>query len=529
MITIGNKEYRNLEEQVLENKRLIAEHYQATNLPLNLAGIEVIGETTGDPSLDDKVGSKFGDTYVQVDGQNTILWVWSRPNADAGHFEAYWLAIPFTSVGPQGPKGDKGNTGDKGIRGSQWFIGSGEPSWANSYIEGDIYLNIQNGDIYHVHKFFGSLIWVREFNIKGPQGDPGPRGLQGEPGEPGPQGIQGIQGDKGGVFEWIGYVESTEQLPSPASLNNLAIGYLVGTVSPYKLYVQIGETPETAYWKDTGNLSSGTQVYSSSSEEYFTEWDADTKLDKYTPTTSDSYDKLYGVDKSTGARKMFNVNTAQVGNTIAQRQANGNIKVAVSPIEASDAASKGYVDKRIPLPTSASTFETIPVVLRNTINTINYVTLSNGVASDVIVKRAENGNINLPPTVLINDGNYAASPNKVLELMGKNTFIESITIPKGETLSNAININDYGVYLVKGSSEIGYNISGSYREPSGNLHLIFVAPENNFTRIVHLYTSGLLSGYNELDGELQSNITIRNTNPNAGCRVLKLHLTHSTL
>ena len=75
----------------------------------------------------------------------------------------------------------------------------------------------------------------------------GIQGIQGIKGERGIQGIQGIKGDKGdvgGIVNIRGLVDNVNQLPTPTSLQNLSIAYLVGTNK--ELYIQIGETPETA-------------------------------------------------------------------------------------------------------------------------------------------------------------------------------------------------------------------------------------------------------------------------------------------
>jgi hypothetical protein len=56
---------------------------------------------------------------------------------------------PMGPAGPMGPRGAQGETGVPGMRGSRWYTGIGPPGIvADSRIEGDMYLNESNGDVY---------------------------------------------------------------------------------------------------------------------------------------------------------------------------------------------------------------------------------------------------------------------------------------------------------------------------------------------------------------------------------------------
>ena len=81
---------------------------------------------------------------------------------------------------------------------------------------------------------------------------PGPQGPQGPQGEQGPQGPQGIAGPTTSVDKIYGIVASTSNLPDPVTLQDTSAAYLVGSASPYDLYVQVGATPETAVWTNMG-------------------------------------------------------------------------------------------------------------------------------------------------------------------------------------------------------------------------------------------------------------------------------------
>lgn len=519
MIEINEYDFRNLEEQVLKNKEDIAKHYQATNLPLNLAGIEVIGEITDPEQLEDKVGTVFGQAYVQVVDRDTTLWIWSRANPDAGYNQPYWLDVPFTTEGPKGDRGLTGERGPQGIRGSQWFSGLGQPQTISGYNVGDYYINVQTGNIWHLHNLDGSIEWVLEGNIKGPEGPQGPRGEKGEQGPEGPIGEMGPQGERGALFSSLGYVSSVDQLPDPSVLDDLNVAYVVGSVPPYTMYVQIGVSPLTATWKSLGPINTGTQVYDSETQTYYTSWDTNTKVDKMV----NNEQRTYAYVNNGGDEEKIRVTTGATSNAIAQRLASGHLQVPEDPTSSNYATSKIYVDNKtnskIDKPSNTASLDRVPIIQKNSSN-IDYIAVSNGVAADIVVKRDSTSNITLPGKDAIVNANSAASVEKVLDMIQNNVKITSNTIPAGQSWPELITRNDNGSFLIKGNSTLRYWLSGQYRTVTATLHLIFIAPESNFKRIVHFYTSGLLSGYNELDGELQSDIEISNNQSAGGIRVI---------
>ena len=292
MITIDGKQLRNLEEQVLKNKQDIARHYQATQLPINLAGITVIGSITDPADLEGKVGEQFGDAYVQVVGEDTKLWIWTRSNPDAGEDTDYWIDIPFTTVGEQGPIGPVGPRGEKGERGSKWYIKSEAPTSAVGYLEGDVVYVPGEGNIYHLHKIGTQLVWVEEGSIIGPWGPQGPRGEQGPQGPVGPQGPRGFQGSVGRSIILAGRVDNIDQLPDPTT-QDVNTTYLVGTTTPYTMYVVTGSNINASNrsWTNSGPFNTGTLVEVQGEPVYT--FDADIKLDKstagYSPTGSSQF------------------------------------------------------------------------------------------------------------------------------------------------------------------------------------------------------------------------------------------------
>lgn len=284
MITYNGKELRNLEEQVRKNKEDIARHYQATQLPVNLAGITVIGSITDPAELDDKVGEMFGDAYVQVVGDDTKLWIWTRSNPDAGEDNDYWLDIPFTTIGEQGAPGPKGDKGDPGVRGSQWFSGTGQPTTTSGYNVGDYYINVETGNIWHLHTVGGKPTWLLEGNIMGPQGPQGNTGAAGPTGPRGPAGPQGRQGNPGQTVHILGTIESIDQLPDPSTVERNG-AYLLTRNN--ELYVVSGT--DTLSWLNVGPLNAGTIVSVHGS--YTPTFDADVKLDNMDNKTGDYWTK----------------------------------------------------------------------------------------------------------------------------------------------------------------------------------------------------------------------------------------------
>ena len=337
MIMIDGKEYRNLEEQVQKNKEDIAKHYQAMQLPLNLAGIEVIGSITDPSELDGVVGENFGDAYVQVVGEDTILWIWTRANPNAGEDEAYWLDIPFTTVGEQGAPGPIGPQGPQGTRGSLWFTGKIYPGFNTTYRDGDMYLNSTDGSVYRFKVGTLGHSWEPAGNISGPRGytgDTGADGPQGPKGERGPEGPQGPV-TPGVVINAI--LNSVDELPRPTELNNLSTAYIVNG----DLYIQIGPTPATAIWTNMGSFSGGGTTVFKNGVATVT-WDANTKLDKVTTTGGL---RAYCVGGN-GGQEMIPVKEDVVGKTLVRRTSTGQI-TAGYPHQDDHAATKAYVDEAI--------------------------------------------------------------------------------------------------------------------------------------------------------------------------------------
>jgi len=51
-------------------------------------------------------------------------------------------------TGPSGPEGPTGPEGPSGPRGNTWFYGNGTPGTIPTAVAGDLYLDLDTGDVY---------------------------------------------------------------------------------------------------------------------------------------------------------------------------------------------------------------------------------------------------------------------------------------------------------------------------------------------------------------------------------------------
>ena len=246
MLNFGNKEFRNLQEQVEKNAAdILTLNYGGA--VLSEFGIKVVGQINSasdlpDPSLYEE--TDVGNAYAVGTEPPYTLYILTRPFVVGDPLQ--WFNIgQFPVPGPKGDKGETGNTGAQGPRGNSIFSGSGTPEVSSTYKVDDIYIDVSTGYLY---KYMGTT-WSFSGSIRGPQGPQGIQGVQGATGPQGPQGAQGPQGNPGQSFTILGQVASVESLPSPSSVDN-GTAYLVGTAAPFHLYVLVLEPSRS--WFDTG-------------------------------------------------------------------------------------------------------------------------------------------------------------------------------------------------------------------------------------------------------------------------------------
>lgn len=259
MLKIGDKEYRNLEEQVLKNKEDIANHYNMDRVLADF-GIRVVGTLTSVDQLPEHYDGNYGDAYAVGTFAPYDFYIWTRADINSGHPDDYWLYIGALAIaGPRGPAGENGKQGEKGERGSIWITAQSAPTDAFKYKIGDQWLNATNGNVYTIQSTVdGNNVWRFVTSIKGPQGLPGIKGDKGDTGETGPQGERGPQGIGAAIVQIVGTITNVEQLPDPESvLTNYA--YLQDVNGSWHLWVIVG-LPGSYQWVDTGNMAVGSLV-----------------------------------------------------------------------------------------------------------------------------------------------------------------------------------------------------------------------------------------------------------------------------
>ncbi len=245
MLNFGNKEFRNLQEQVLKNANDIEEFKEASVI-LQEFGIKIVGEVSTVDELPDAttyVGS-YGDAYIVGISSPFDYYILTRPNDSIA--TNHWFNIgQFPLAGPQGEKGEKGDTGETG-QSSRWYYGASTPFSIPNPNKYDMCLDTSTGNVY----MYNGSAWQLLSNIIGPTGATGAQGPQG------PQGPQGEKGETGatgpaGAFDIKGLVASASDLPEVALMDK-GDAYFVGTTESSVIYaVAGGDDPSTWQWVQT--------------------------------------------------------------------------------------------------------------------------------------------------------------------------------------------------------------------------------------------------------------------------------------
>ena len=248
MLTIDNKIYRNLQEQVEANKLSIQLILEEKGI-LNQFGIRVIGKVDYVrelPEQDNLVHLEYGDAYAVGTETPYDLFIWTRKMTTTA--ADFWFNIgkfpqPSTVPGPVGPQGPAGKDGES----SKWYISLSAPSF--TAVNNDLCLNVNNGDVYAYEDG-----WVLKGSIKGPQGIQGLKGNDST--VPGPVGPQGPKGEPGANTTWylLGELTSVSQLPDPTNIRRDA-AYLVKVGEVNHIYAIAGTDNLT--WVDVGAAAYG--------------------------------------------------------------------------------------------------------------------------------------------------------------------------------------------------------------------------------------------------------------------------------
>lgn len=400
MLNYNNIEIRNLVEQVQ-----YLSDFHTENQALASWGIRIIGQLSDAALLPSEGDFQYGDAYAVGTEAPFDFYIWTRTSA-VGQPD-YWFPFGKISiVGPQGPQGIQGPEGNPGPS-TQWFTGTSLPSLITieNLKENDMYLQTNTGAVYQ----YKDSVWVFIANIKGPQGVQGIQGIPGEVGPQGPQGQKGDTGDVGGFINIAGILANTDQLPTPASLGNLTVAYLIGASAPYSLYIQVGSTSDTATWNDAGPFNAATLVMVEGQAQNV--WDADTKLDKVeNPSFATNITgAVYGVPNednpypvTVDENGMIPVTYGAIGNTIASRTRQGFIYGNSSQGEGvllADQEFYNYARDPYWLPNGATSGTIDGSIVGTLIAGSNKVIILDGEMYRQVYK--DNPNINTPPTTII--------------------------------------------------------------------------------------------------------------------------------
>ena len=303
MLNFGNKEFRNLQEQVYKNMIDISNIEEGAQVIAEF-GIKIVGQEDEAENLPDPAeyleveGHEYGDAFLVGTEAPYDYYVLTRSFEDDND-EPHWLNIGvFPAPGIQGPQGEQGPQGIQGPAGQDGATGA-----------------------------------------QGPQGIQGIQGIQGEKGE---KGDTGPQGPAGGFVEIYGVLSSSASLPAPATLQNLAAAYLVGS-DPYDMYIQMGSTISQAAWFNAGAFNNGTAVYANGS--FQASYNMDTKVsvvEGYTAPT------LYGQASGTGNGQTHPVyGTEPSASYIVQRDGNGDVYGPSSIVASNAYITKDYFQSNI--------------------------------------------------------------------------------------------------------------------------------------------------------------------------------------
>lgn len=329
MLNYGNKDFRNLQEQVYKNMNDIQDMMQGVNVLADF-GIKVVGQVDSSSDLPDPstYDGDYGDAYVVGESEPYDYYIFTR--AFEGEEEPQWFDLgQFPVPGPQGETGAQGPVGET----PNVAMEIGSVSTLNAGQNATVSIS-KSGTA-------SDPVFTISMGIpQGAQGIQGPQGPQGPQGQKGDTGAQGPRGEQGGLIEIVGIVATADLLPSPATLQKLDAAYLVGASPDYELYVQVGETPSTALWTNLGAVNEGTVVTVGGVGQPV--WSADTKVSVF---DGQLVNTLYGEAAGTGnGQTHVPYGDSASANYIVQRDINGEINVPQTPSTNDKAASKKYVD-----------------------------------------------------------------------------------------------------------------------------------------------------------------------------------------
>ena len=242
MLSFGNKEFRNLEEQVQKNKADI-EDWKSREETLANWGIRIVGQIESESDLPEDYSGEYGDAYQVGTGNSAKYFAWIRPTTEVS--KDHWMDMgSFT--GPQGPAGD--DIDSFSLKKHERIT---TPE-GNTVTDNTIMVSMSDGR--------QKLFTVTAYAYKGDKGDTGAQGIQGIQGEKGDKGDKGDTGSQGEMgptapaYHIVGIVNSTDKLPDPINLKDLSAAYIVDESDVKSIYIQIGKTISEAIWTYLGDI-----------------------------------------------------------------------------------------------------------------------------------------------------------------------------------------------------------------------------------------------------------------------------------
>lgn len=317
MFQLNNTIYRNLEEQVLENKQKIAEHYAADRVLADY-GIRVVGRVATPEQLpgttQEPYRGQYGDAYAVGANPPYSFYIWTRADFASGHPYDYWFNIGELAIqGPVGPEG----------------VGIAAINLNENY---GLKFTLTDGSTVNTMSIRGLP------GVRGPAGLQGPTGPTGKAGPTGPIGPRGEKGERGpaGAFNILGTLASSDLLPDPTTMD-ATDAYLVQIEGGFDLWIIIGTEQSNFMWLNTGHLGAGTTI--SVDGNTVSDWNADTKLDKVTSTGSN---RAYTVDGA-GVQRMRYVSATPLAEAIAAYNSKSRLQTT-APLEGWDCVNKSHLD-----------------------------------------------------------------------------------------------------------------------------------------------------------------------------------------
>lgn len=145
MLTVDNIQYRNLQEQVLQNKddiSIIKSQSNISDLGINIIQAAPLPTTAYLPT---NYTGNYGDAYLVGTNFPYDLYIWTRSNTAANGYWFDWGPLNAPSTVP-GPQGEQGEPGEPGTPGTKWSSGTKNPSGTANV--GDFYLNTLTGAVF---------------------------------------------------------------------------------------------------------------------------------------------------------------------------------------------------------------------------------------------------------------------------------------------------------------------------------------------------------------------------------------------